>query len=214
MHGIKAVMFDLDGCLCDTVEGIIRSVAATLEALGQPMMADEAIRPHIGCGARHLITECLDDKAMVEQALAAFREHYARTCEKNTVLYPAVLDTLGALRERGIVLGVQTNKFRLATMRILEGLGIAKFFSMILGEEDVLKRKPDPGGVLKFLGMANVKPREALFVGDMDIDIETARNAGVKCVAVTYGLGGIDTLQNADARIGRFDELLAFFPAD
>lgn len=210
MRSVKAVMFDLDGCLADTTRGIIDSVRAALSAQGLYVPEDDAISPNIGKGARHLITQCLQDTSRLDETLKRFRTHYAEHCADRTKLYPGVKSVLRAMRYRGIALGVLTNKFSAATLRILEQTGIAPLFALILGEEDVAQRKPHPEGVQKFLQLTGIPPAQAAFVGDMEGDILTGRNAGTSCIAVTYGLGARDTLADADICLERFDALLTW----
>jgi phosphoglycolate phosphatase len=196
--GFGLVMFDLDGTLVETAPEIQDAVNDTLQRLGfAPVLLDQVER-WIGHGTKELLVKALAlccgvDNATVLRsellatALDAFRQDYARRCGTRSRPYPGVVEALSALRERGVACVVVTNKERDFTDVVLRRHGLDGLLDRVVCGDTVPARKPDPAGVLQCLSDFGVPAREALFVGDSSIDVQTARNAGVRIWAVTYG---------------------------
>jgi phosphoglycolate phosphatase len=196
--GVRLLVFDLDGTLVDSSEDLASSVNAARERMGLPPLPHEQIRGNVGHGAPMLVRRSLGPQASdadVERALGFFREHYRGHLLDNTVAYPGVQEALETLAARGFVgnarraMAVLTNKPTDFSEEILEGLGLRHYFDSVYGGESFARKKPDPIGVETLLRELHAAPREAMMVGDSEIDVETARNAGVWACGVTYGLG-------------------------
>jgi phosphoglycolate phosphatase len=210
---IHAFIFDLDGTLIDSKTDLVNSVNTMLCDIGRKELPTDTIAGYIGHGAPQLIASALgpdssdgDRKA----ALAVFLAHYEKHNLDATRAYPGVEEALTALGKRP--LAVLTNKPLKMSVQILEGLGLAKFFAAIYGGDSFGKKKPDPSGALSILRELSTEPQHAAMIGDSDIDIQTARNARMQAVAVTYGFGNYDRRANpADLYLDRLGELVTSF---
>lgn len=194
--GARLAIFDLDGTLVDSVDDLAASVNHALAHVGLPARGRDEVRGFIGNGARMLLARAVGPRAeLLEPALAAWRAHYDEHLLDRTRPHPGVLE---ALSRAGRPLAVLTNKPGPMARRILDGLGLAPLFSALIGGGDA-PPKPDPAGAHALLAQAGVLPEHAVLVGDSPVDAETARNAGVEFVAVTWGLVARDELQRAGA---------------
>jgi phosphoglycolate phosphatase len=193
------LVFDLDGTLCDSAQDISDSLRRVLERLGRPPVAHEDVVRAIGAGVRKLIERTTP--APFEPVVEAFMKEYAEHLLDRTRLYPGVAETLAKLPGRKIVL---SNKPTALTRRVVEGLGIARYFEAAYGGDSFPERKPDAACFRRAAGDA----RAPLMIGDSGTDVATARNAGVPVCVVTYGYFKPGELDGADHRIDRFDQLL------
>jgi phosphoglycolate phosphatase len=188
--GVRALIFDLDGTLIDSKLDLALSVNAARAHLGLGPLAQELIFGYVGQGAPMLIRRTLGENASeadVERALQFFLEYYRAHMLDHTVTYPGVREALQQLDGRAMA--VLTNKPVRFSRLILEGLGIDRCFRYVYGGNSFERKKPDPMGVEVLLRDFQVSPREAMVVGDSEIDVLTARNAGTWACGVTYGLG-------------------------
>jgi phosphoglycolate phosphatase len=191
-RGVRVFIFDLDGTLIDSKLDLALSVNATRAQFGLPPLAHEQIFAYIGDGAPMLVRRALDhtaDDALVADALQFFLAYYREHMLDNTVLYPGVREGLEQLAADSRTLTVLTNKPERFSRLILEGLGVAPRFRLIYGGNTFERKKPDPIGVEATLRETGAAREQALLVGDSEIDVQTARNAGVRVVGVSYGLG-------------------------
>ncbi|MGB2663531.1 MAG: HAD-IA family hydrolase [Candidatus Acidiferrum sp.] len=187
---VRAFVFDLDGTLIDSKMDLVHSVNAMLRETGRAQQPVEQVASYIGHGAPQLIASVLGLKSSEEQrrkGLEVFLRHYQLQMLNLTRPYPGVAEGLRALN--GCTLAVLTNKPTQPSIAILDGLKLRPFFRAVYGGDSFEKKKPDPAGALAILRELNVAPSEAAMVGDSDVDIQTARNAGMLAVGVTYGFG-------------------------
>jgi phosphoglycolate phosphatase len=187
---VRALIFDLDGTLIDSKLDLALAVNAVLAEMGRGPLSHEQIFGYIGNGAPSLIARALGDGATEEECrrgLEFFIQYYSIHKLDNTVLYSGVRETLDALS--GMPMAVLTNKPVGASRGILQGLGLAETFQIIYGGNSFERKKPDPMGVEIILREFGATPAEAMFVGDSEIDVQTARNAGTWVCGVTYGFG-------------------------
>ncbi len=181
----RLAIFDLDGTLVDSVEDLAASVNHALGVVGLPRRDLDEIRGFVGEGARVLLERAVAPRAdLVEPALAAWREHYEDHCLDRTRLYPGIATLVAGA---GRTLAVHTNKPGALARKILDGLGLRSRFALVLGGDEA-PRKPDPAGVRLIQARVGAAPEETVFVGDSLVDLATARAAGVRHVAVTWGL--------------------------
>jgi phosphoglycolate phosphatase len=208
-HKVRALIFDLDGTLIDSKMDLVESVNAMLGELGRDGLSTETIVSYIGSGAPVLVRRALGGNPSEDErkrALAFFLAHYEEHKLDTTSAYPGVTETLAKLE--GFPMTVLTNKPVDISVRILEGLGIAKFFRSIYGGNSFKTRKPDPVGAMHILQELNVAPQEAAMVGDSEVDVQTARNSGMLAVVMNYGFGRHDRMAHpADFYLDRFEEL-------
>jgi len=208
---VRALIFDLDGTLIDSQLDLILSVQAMLREIGRPDLPEEVISGYIGHGAPRLVSRALGESATAEElgrALQFFLAYYEEHKLDNTRPYPGVAATLGMLP--AFPKAVLTNKPERISIRILDALGLSKYFRVVYGGNSFATKKPDPYGTNQILKELNAAPEEVLFVGDSDVDVQTARNAGTLAAIVNYGFGVYDRASNpADFSLDEFQDLLA-----
>lgn len=207
---VRALIFDLDGTLIDSKHDLIHSVNAMLLEMGRETLHEDTISGYIGHGAPQLVARALGNgpgKEERERALKFFLAYYEEHKMDSTTAYPGVADALKELR--GFSMAVLTNKPVRVSARILEALGLAKFFRAVYGGNSFETKKPDPQGARTILAEFQASPEEAALIGDSEVDVQTARNAGTFAVAVNYGFGTHDReAYPADAYLERFIDLV------
>jgi phosphoglycolate phosphatase len=187
---VRALIFDLDGTLIDSKLDLALSVNATLAELGREPLPHEQIFSYVGQGAPALIARALGSDASEEDRLLGlefFIKYYSAHKLDNTLLYPGVRETLDVLK--GMPMAVYTNKPVRVSRSIIQELGIAGHFRMVCGGNSFERKKPDPMGVESILRDFGAIPRQAMIVGDSEVDVQTARNSGTWVCGVTYGFG-------------------------
>lgn len=188
---VRALIFDLDGTLIDSKLDLALAVNAALEEMGRGPLPYEQIFSYVGQGAPRLIARALGKNATEEdcrRGLEYFIEYYSIHKLDNTTLYPGVREALDLLSD--LPMAVLTNKPVRASEGILQGLGVADYFRLVYGGNSFERKKPDPIGVETILREFGAAPAQVMFVGDSEIDVQTARNAGTWVCGVTYGFGG------------------------
>ena len=191
MSQIKAIIFDLDGTLIDSVTDLSNSVNYTLGKLSLPLHTNEEIRSFVGDGVQKLIKRSLGQSHQENFAdgFAIFMEHYGLHCTDNTLLYPGVAETLPRLASQ-YTLGVLTNKSLKFTEKILQYLEISAYFTEVLGGDSLTVKKPDPAGIFLMADRWNIDPaKELIMVGDHATDIEVGQRAGCKTVFIAGTIG-------------------------
>lgn len=206
---VRALIFDLDGTLIDSKQDLIRSVNAMLEEMGREKLHEDTISGYIGHGAPKLVARALGNGAAEkerEQALRFFLAHYEAHKLDSTRPYPGVAEALEELRE--FPMAVLTNKPVRVSRRIVEGLGLEKYFRAVYGGNSFDTKKPDPLGTRKILEELGAAAGETMLVGDSEVDVQTARNAGTLAAAVNYGFGTHDRVAYpADVYLERLTDL-------
>lgn len=214
MMTVKAILFDLDGTLLDTLDDLADSVNHMLGAFGYPPRSREYVRKAVGNGVKNLIVRSLPEgerSERVDECLNAFRAHYSQNLDNKTAPYPGVTDMLLELMEKGIRAGVVSNKYDGAVVALCKK-HFGDLVQVAIGERPGLGRKPDPDSALLAMELLGALPEHTVYVGDSDVDVETARNAGLKCVAVSWGFRPRESLVVAGPdRI--VDEVSALLPA-
>jgi len=209
---VRALVFDLDGTLIDSKLDLVNSVNATLGEMKRATLPNELVASYVGSGAPTLIRRALGGNPSEEElkrALAFFLVHYEEHKLDETRLYPGVAATLAELKS--LPMSVLTNKPVKISVKILDGLGVSQYFRTIYGGNSFETKKPDPEGAKRILSELNVAPEVAAMVGDSEVDVQTARNSGMKSVIVNFGFGIHDRATHpADEYIERFEELKAF----
>ena len=187
---VRALIFDLDGTLIDSKLDLALAVNAALQELGRAALPHETIFSYVGQGAPNLIARALGEGATEEECLRGlefFIKYYSVHKLDHTSVYPGVRETLDSLR--GMPMAILTNKPVGASRGIVEGLGLTGHFQFIYGGNSFERKKPDPMGVENIMREFEAAPAQVLFVGDSEIDVLTARNAGTWICGVTYGFG-------------------------
>lgn len=198
MAGFDLVMFDLDGTLVETAPEILDAVNDALRRFDLPEVNQQQVDNWIGHGTLALLVKALAQvtgveatvvrsSALLDQILPVYNLAYNARCGTHSHLYPQVLETLMALRERGVKLAVVTNKEGRYTQVVLDVHGLTSLFDLVISGDTLPTKKPDPAGVAHALAQLGVPPGRALFVGDSSIDAATARAAQVPVWLLPYG---------------------------
>ena len=191
----NAVIFDLDGTLLDTLKDLSSSVNYALKHFGYPLHTTEEIRGYVGNGMQKLIERSLPagaSEAAVKECLSVFSEYYLLHMSDYTAPYPGILPLLLHLKAQGIRLAIVSNKMDAAVKELKE-----HYFSSLI---DIAcgtppdKKKPDPFCVMEAVSSLQVPLSGCVYVGDSHVDVETARNAGIPCIGVTWGFAGKEAL--------------------
>ncbi len=210
---MKLLIFDLDGTLVDSKLDLMHAVNAALAHLNFPPLSLNVIASYVGNGAPVLMRRALGPGAnqkQLQQALDFFLAYYREHMLDYTTLYPGVTETLDLLLADQIRMAILTNKPVRMSKAIIEGLGLSRHFFQIYGGNSFERKKPDPAGIERLLSEAHLDAVDAMMVGDSAVDVQTARNAGIKACGVTYGFQPeMLKTEQPDYLIDRFEQLPA-----
>lgn len=206
---IDTVIFDLDGTLLYTLENLAESTNYALKKYDYPARTLEEIRSFVGNGVEKLIERALPsgvEKVDVTKCLSDFKKHYTETMYEKTQPYDGVLQMLDTLNDKGIQCAVVSNKYDTAVKELCE-----KYFKnrivCAVGEKSDVRKKPYPDSVLKVI--KELGSKNCIYVGDSEVDIQTAQNAGIPCISVSWGYKDRDFLiQNGAEKIADNIEIL------
>lgn len=196
------VIFDLDGTLLDTLEDLTDSVNYAMKTFDFPVHTIDEVRTFVGNGAPKLLERSIPqglENPDYEAALAAFKAHYAEHCEDKTRPYEGVPEMLAALKEQGFHLAIVSNKFDGAVKKLCQKY-FGEFISVSIGESAEVKRKPAPDTVYRALHELGCDALQAVYVGDSEVDIQTAKNASLPCISVTWGFRTEEKLRSEGAQ--------------
>lgn len=187
----KAVIFDLDGTLLNTLDDLADSTNYALSKFGYPTRTIEEVRQFVGNGVAKLIERAIPEgknNPNFEKCLAIFKENYAQNMYNKTAPYNGIIEMLSNLKSKGIKIAVVSNKFDLAVKELCKKY-FEGFIDFAAGENESqgIKKKPAPDTVISVLNEFNFAPEDAVYVGDSDVDIMTAKNSKMPCISVTWG---------------------------
>ena len=185
----EAVIFDLDGTLLNTLEDLCDSTNFALSQFGYPPKSIDDVRSFVGNGIGKLIERALPggtENNNYGAVLETFKEHYAENCNNKTKAYEGIHDLLEALKTRGVKTAVVSNKVDSAVKELCERYFPGNF-QFTLGEKEGIKRKPAPDSVLQSIAFLQTKKEAAVYIGDSEVDVETAKNANIDLIAVSWG---------------------------
>ena len=219
-RGIAAVMIDLDGTLLDTVPDLAAAAERMLAALELPLRTQEEIRSFIGKGIPNLVQRCLEaraggaradvlqDEALQAKALALYQDFYFAESGRRTAIYPGVIEGLERFRALGLRLACVTNKAARFTVPLLEHMGLAPYFELVVSGDTLARKKPDPLQLVHICAEFELAPVQVLVIGDSVNDALAARAAGcpVWCVSYGYSEGGDVRDLDCDAIVGSLSE--------
>lgn len=193
----KAVIFDLDGTLIDSVPDIAENINIMLKRFGYPVLSEEEIKAKVGHGARNLVKDCigksLTDKELDER-LEFYNYQYTNSGSPKTRLYKGIPETLKELKKRGYKLAILTNKPQETTDNVIKNHMSDLNFDKVVGQSGSVKCKPDKATTLAILKELNVLPEKTYFVGDGDADVLTSLNSGTNGIAVLWGYSSKEKL--------------------
>ena len=200
---IEAVIFDLDGTLLNTLYDLTDSVNWALEKYGQPTRSLEEVRAFVGNGLRNLMLQAVpdgEDNPVFEDLFDFFREYYKSHCNVKTAPYDGILELMKELKGRGVKMAIVSNKID-AGVKELNSIHFAEYVDVAIGERDGISRKPAPDSVNEAPCLLEVDKEHAVYVGDSDVDIQTAKNAEIRCISVSWGFRDEAFLMEHDAGI-------------
>lgn len=185
----QAVIFDLDGTLLNTLEDLKDSVNYGLRKYGMPERTLEEIRHFVGNGVQRLVELAVPADASGEdhdRVFAAFKEHYSVHCNDKTGLYPGIRELLAELKGQGFQMAIVSNKLQ-EGVDALSRQYFQEYISVAIGEKPGIRKKPAPDTVLEALKRLHVPKELAVYIGDSEVDIATAANSDMECIAVSWG---------------------------
>lgn len=187
----KAVIFDLDGTLLNTLDDLADSTNYALSRFGYPTRTIDEVRQFVGNGVAKLIERAIPEgknNPNFEKCLAIFKENYAQNMYNKTAPYNGIIEMLSNLKSKGIKIAVVSNKFDLAVKELCKKY-FEGFIDFAAGENEAqgIKKKPAPDTVISVLNEFNFASEDAVYVGDSDVDIMTAKNSKMSCISVTWG---------------------------
>lgn len=208
----NTIIFDLDGTLLNTLDDLKDSLNYALTNHGHEVRTLEEVRRFVGNGVQKLVQRALpvhSSEEDIQKCLITFKEHYNKNMQNKTRPYDGIMELLLQLNRYNFKLAIVSNKFDAAVKELSKDY-FGDLFDVAIGESATVKRKPAPDSVFAALKELGTDINEALFVGDSETDVQTAKNAGLPCVGVTWGFRSREILRNegADYLIDTPKELL------
>lgn len=208
----QAMIFDLDGTLLNTLGDLAHAVNYALSKRGCPARSEDEVRAFVGNGVRLLCERALPAarRGETDACLADFRAYYGAHLMDRTIPYAGMPETAAALRAAGVRLAVVSNKYDPASKALVRRF-YGETFSPVFGERDGVPKKPDPAAVLETLTLLGAEPAQTAYVGDSGVDMQTAKNAGLFAIGVSWGFRSRETLleHGADTLVDRPETLIS-----
>ena len=210
----NTIIFDLDGTLLNTLDDLKDSVNYALHEMGYPLRTIDEVRNFVGNGVESLLDKSVPKETSPEasaKCLEIFRGHYAIHLQDKTRPYDGVYDLLACLKKKGYKLAIVSNKNDVAVKALCKEY-YNEFIQVAIGESSKVAKKPAPDSVYTALSELDSTKEQSIYVGDSDIDVQTAHNAGLICIAVTWGFRSREVLEaeGADIIIDRPEDLLDY----
>lgn len=187
----QLVIFDLDGTMLNTIADIAMATNHALSAFGYPTHSEEKIKSFVGNGVSKLLERALPEDKRTEENIALLREAFTEYYDKHnadlSTPYPGIASLLSQLQENGVLLAVASNKYQSATEKLVAHYFPGIEFVCVLGQRTGIPVKPSPDIVHEIMATANVYRKDTIYVGDSGVDMQTANNAGINAVAVSWG---------------------------
>ncbi|MBP6189603.1 MAG: phosphoglycolate phosphatase [Azonexus sp.] len=214
MH-FESVTFDLDGTLLDTIADLAEACRLMLAEVGAPPRTPAEVHSFVGKGMAVLVERCLThdqppSAERLQEAIESFKHHYSTVNGKYCQIYEGVLEGLAAWKTSGLKMGVVTNKPAMFTEQLLERMGLADYFDVVVSGDTTAYKKPHPEPILHACRMFGVQPERNLHIGDSENDILAARAAGCLAYAVPYGYNEGKPVDSADCDALVSDLLVAY----
>lgn len=197
---IKAVIFDLDGTLLNTIDDLKNSVNYALKKFNFPERSLPEIKSFVGDGVKKLIERAVPpetDVKTIENCLEIFKENYSLNMYNLTCPFNGILEILMEIKQDGLKIAVVSNKFDSAVKNLCKKY-FPNFVDIAIGQSEIISPKPMPDGVLKVIDELKISKENVIYIGDSDVDVKTAKNANLKCIGVTWGYRDKSFLDGAD----------------
>ena len=194
-------VFDLDGTLLNTLEDLADAVNYSLAQFGMPQRTIEEVRNYVGNGIRLLIERSVPngtDLPVIDNVFECFKKYYQEHCNAKTKAYDGIIDMLKELKQSGIKLAVLSNKAQNAVTKLCD-IYFDNLLDITFGAREGIAKKPAPDALLECAAIADIALEDIAYIGDSDVDVLTARNAGVDCIAVSWGFRDKGVLIKAGA---------------
>ena len=199
----KLVIFDMDGTILNTLEDLADSINYALSQNGFPKRTIDEVRCFVGNGIRKLVERavpCGTSESGMNQVHESFTAYYKVHCADKTRPYDGILALIRRLREAGCLTAVVSNKADYGVQELCRDY-FPGLFDVAVGEREGIRKKPSPDAVLEVLSRLGIKQEEAVYVGDSDVDLATAENSGLDCIAVEWGFRGREFLAEHGAKV-------------
>ncbi|MDO4491273.1 MAG: HAD family hydrolase [Lachnospiraceae bacterium] len=208
----KAAVFDLDGTILDTIDDLADTMNYVLERNGYPLRSRDEVQARVGNGILNLIRRALPEEVSPDrqqELLLQFKEHYGKHCADKTKPYEGIMELLQTLKEKGISLVVVSNKADFAVKELCQQY-FPGIFDVTVGEREGVRKKPAPDSVQEVLHSLPCSAEEAVYIGDSEVDVQTALNVPMAGIFVTWGFRTPETLLQAGAKklVQKPEELL------
>lgn len=214
----KAVLYDMDGTVLDTLADLTDAVNHSLSHFALPETTPRNVRSALGNGAARLIAACVPagtDPALAEELLEYYKPYYAAHCNEKTAPYPGIIELMQRLKQAGVKQAVISNKPDNAVRPLADAFfpGLLEF---AVGESETVRRKPCPDAVNAAVAAMGLEKAECVYIGDTEVDVLTARNAALDCIAVAWGFRDEEELEAVGAKtiVHTADELYAALTAE
>jgi phosphoglycolate phosphatase len=184
------LIFDLDGTLVDSLDGIAASLNRSLASHGLPGHSHANVRSFVGDGLKTLVERAAprgSDTALIKSLITLFKKDYEQSWQQGTSAYPGIHNLLDELQKDGFLMGVLSNKTHDFTVSMTRALFPKIHFGAVLGQRDGIPHKPHPAGAFQIAAVLGAAPKYCRIIGDSTIDMETAANAEMKPIAITWG---------------------------
>ncbi|MCM8782816.1 MAG: HAD family hydrolase [Candidatus Omnitrophica bacterium] len=191
---LRLVIFDLDGTLVDAYPAIIESFNFTMQRLGYPKRSDAVIRKAVGWGDENLLKPFIKEKDLA-RVVSIYRKHHKKSLLRKSHLYPGVLKVLYSLKQKNLKIAIASNRPRRFTLMLIRHLVLDKYIDYVLCADKIKYIKPHPYILNKILEHFKVSPNESIFVGDMVIDAQAGKAAGIRTVLVSGGSSSLKDLK-------------------
>ena len=195
--GYRGVLFDMDGTVLDTLEDLWAAINESLRRFSLPEAGLDKVRAGLGNGAAHLVSVCAPEE-LRREVLAFYKPWYDAHCNIATRPYPGILPLMERLRDRGVKQAIISNKPDPAVQELAR-IYFPGLLETAVGESERVRRKPDPDAVLEAVRQMGLRPEACVYVGDTEVDLATARSAGMACIAVSWGFRSRQQLLDAGA---------------
>lgn len=212
----KACIFDLDGTLTDTLESLAFSVNETMKEIGMPQITEDQCRQFVGNGAKVLIEKTLraagdENLNRFEEAFEVYGRIFDDNCTYKVKPYDGIREMLHQMKERGMKLGVLSNKPDRQTVHVVSEIFGTDTFDIVQGQKEGIPRKPDPAAALSIAGQFGISPKEAIYIGDSEVDAATGKAAGMDTILVSWGFRPKEELREAAPEwlVDRAEEIMA-----
>lgn len=208
----ESYIFDLDGTLLNTINDLAASCNYALRTFGMPEHSVDDVRRFVGNGVRLLMTRAIpggENNPDFDKCYATFRKHYLKHNLDTTAPYPGIMDLIKALKNANRHIAVVSNKFYEATQDLVHHF-FGDEIKVAIGERPDIRKKPAPDTVIEALRQLGVSRNTAVYIGDSDVDIDTAKNSGMPCISVLWGFRDKDFLieHGATTLVSRPEEIL------